>query len=46
VKGLGPTPKRAYAVHGEAGLTAMASLLRDTGVPDVNVPALGDTFSF
>ncbi len=44
VTGLGPRPKRAYCVHGEAGLDAMASILRDLGVPDVNVPQLGNSF--
>jgi metallo-beta-lactamase family protein len=42
VSGLGPRPKHAFAVHGEAGLAAMAVLLRDQGIPEVSVPALGD----
>ena len=42
VSALGPRPKRAFVVHGEAGLSAMAGILKDLGVPDVNIPALGD----
>src|SRR6185295_12466924 len=33
VKGLGPAPKRAFVVHGEKGLTAMAQILKEEGVP-------------
>lgn len=43
-KGLGPTPKRAFVVHGEAGLTAMAGILREQGVPDVTIPARHQSF--
>jgi metallo-beta-lactamase family protein len=45
-KGLGPRPKQAFVVHGEAGLVAMAGILRDLGVGEVNVPALGQSFEF
>jgi metallo-beta-lactamase family protein len=44
VRGLGPTPKRAWVVHGEAGLAPMADLLKASGVPEVNVPALHQAF--
>ena len=45
VEGLGPHPKRAFCVHGESEqLQAMAGILRETGVPDVGVPALGQSF--
>jgi metallo-beta-lactamase family protein len=44
VKGLGPTPKRAWVVHGEAGLQPMADLLREAGIPDVNIPELHQRF--
>jgi metallo-beta-lactamase family protein len=45
VEGLGPRPKRAFAVHGESEqLQAMAGMLRELGVPDVNVPTLGQAF--
>jgi metallo-beta-lactamase family protein len=44
VRGLGPTPKRAFVVHGEAGLEAMATLLGECGVPEVNVPELHQSF--
>ena len=44
IRGLGPAPKRAFAVHGEAGLQAMAGILKDMGVPDVQVPALHQGF--
>ncbi len=43
VEGLGPRPKRAYCVHGEAGLAAMAALLTGLGVREVGTPALGDS---
>ncbi len=46
VKGLGPTPKRGFVVHGEAGLQAMAAILKDMGVPDINIPALHQSFDF
>lgn len=45
VKGLGPRPRRAFVVHGEAGLTAMSAILKDLGVPDVAVPALHQSFT-
>lgn len=44
VRGLGPTPKRAFVVHGEAGLEAMAELLKAQGVRDVTIPALHQSF--
>ncbi len=44
IKGLGPAPKRAFAVHGEAGLTAMAGILADMKVPDVQIPTLHQSF--
>ncbi|HEY2805221.1 MAG TPA: MBL fold metallo-hydrolase [Gemmatimonadales bacterium] len=44
IQGLGPTPKHAFVVHGEAGLQAMAGILKDLGVPDVNVPQLHQSF--
>lgn len=44
IKGLGPTPRRGFVVHGEAGLQAMAAILKDLGVPDVTIPALHQSF--
>jgi metallo-beta-lactamase family protein len=44
VKGLGPTPKRAFVVHGEKGLTAMAEILKGLGVSDVTIPSLHQSF--
>jgi len=44
VKGLGPAPKRGFVVHGEKGLTAMAQILKEQGVSDVNIPALHQSF--
>ncbi len=45
VQGLEQTPKRAFTVHGETEqLQAMAGLLRDLRVPQVDVPALGQPF--
>ena len=44
IHGLGPAPKRAFAVHGEAGLTAMATILTDMKVPDVQIPTLHQSF--
>jgi len=44
VQGLGPAPKRAFVVHGEAGLTAMAGILKGLDVPDVNIPTLHQSF--
>lgn len=45
VEGLGPRPKHAFCVHGESEqLQAMAGIVRELGVSDVNVPALGQAF--
>ncbi|MBI1722694.1 MAG: MBL fold metallo-hydrolase [Gemmatimonadetes bacterium] len=45
VEGLGPRPKRAFVVHGEPDqLEAMAGILRDLSVSDVNAPTLGQSF--
>ncbi len=45
VQGLGPAPSRAFTVHGETEqLQAMAALLKDLGVKQVDVPALGQPF--
>jgi metallo-beta-lactamase family protein len=45
VQGLGPPPRRAFAVHGETEqLQAMASLLGELGVGEVHVPELGTPF--
>ena len=44
--GIGPRPKKAFVVHGEAGLVAMAGILKGLGVGDVTVPALGQSFEF
>ncbi|OYV67879.1 MAG: hypothetical protein B7Z72_09115, partial [Gemmatimonadetes bacterium 21-71-4] len=45
VQGLGETPKRAFAVHGETEqLQAMAELLRGLGVKQADVPRLGEPF--
>ena len=42
---LGGPIRRAFVVHGEeAGLAAMATLLREEGVREVHVPAQGDAF--
>jgi metallo-beta-lactamase family protein len=46
IEGLGERPKRAWAVHGEAGLPAMTALLTELGVPEVNAPSLGDSATF
>jgi metallo-beta-lactamase family protein len=44
VQGLGEPPRVAFAVHGEAQqVEAMAGLLREAHVPDVRIPALGQT---
>jgi metallo-beta-lactamase family protein len=40
VGGLGPPPRRAFCVHGEAGLEPMANLLRDVGAAEVAIPEL------
>ncbi len=43
--GLEAVPKRAFAVHGETEqLQAMAGLLKDLGVRQVDVPSLGEPF--
>ncbi|HXY19536.1 MAG TPA: MBL fold metallo-hydrolase [Gemmatimonadales bacterium] len=45
VVGLGETPKRAFTVHGETEqLQAMAGLLRDLRVAQVDIPRLGESF--
>ena len=45
VQGLEQTPKRAFTVHGETEqLQAMAALVRDLGVKQVDVPTLGQPF--
>ena len=45
VQGLGAVPGRAFTVHGESEqLQAMAGLLRDFGVKQVDVPSLGEPF--
>ncbi len=44
VRGLGPVPKRAFVVHGEAGLAPMAGLLGECGVATVDVPELHQAF--
>lgn len=47
IRGLGEKPKKAFVVHGEAGLVAMAGILKnDIGVSDVNVPALRQSVEF
>jgi metallo-beta-lactamase family protein len=44
VEALGPRARRAFVVHGEAErLAGMANLLRDTGITEVGIPALGDS---
>ena len=45
VRRLGGPVKRAFVVHGEeAGLGAMATILREEGVREVHVPAHGESF--
>jgi metallo-beta-lactamase family protein len=45
VRRLGGPIRRAFVVHGEtAALEAMASILREEGVPDVRVPTHGESF--
>jgi metallo-beta-lactamase family protein len=45
VRRLGGPVRRAFVVHGEeAGLGAMATLLREEGVREVHVPAHGEAF--
>ena len=46
VRGLGPLPRKACVVHGEAGLTAMAAILKDMGVSDVTIPTLHQSVDF
>ncbi len=44
-EGLGAKPKRAFAVHGEGDrLTGMAGLLKEAGIPQVDIPQLGQSF--
>lgn len=43
VRGLGAPPRRAFCVHGEAGLQPMAELLKALAVPEVYVPQRGDS---
>jgi len=46
-RGLGEPPKKAFVVHGEAGLVAMAGILtNELGVADVTVPTLGQRVEF
>ena len=45
-KGLGPAAKKGFVVHGEAGLVAMAGILKELGVGDVTVPTLGQSVEF
>jgi metallo-beta-lactamase family protein len=45
VRRLGGPIRRAFVVHGESGpLDAMATILREEGVPDVRVPKHGESF--
>jgi metallo-beta-lactamase family protein len=45
IRRLGGPIRRAFVVHGEeAGLGAMAAMLREEGVREVHVPALGESF--
>ena len=45
VRRLGGPIRRAFVVHGEpASLAAMATTLREAGVPDVRVPQQGESF--
>jgi len=45
VRRLGGPIRRAFVVHGEeAGLGAMATVLREEGVREVHVPAHGESF--
>lgn len=44
-EGLGQKPRRAFLVHGESDrLTGMAGLLNEVGIPQVDIPALGQSF--
>jgi metallo-beta-lactamase family protein len=45
VRSLGGPVRRAFVVHGEAGaLEAMAAILREEGIRDVQVPKHGESF--
>ena len=45
VRRLGGPIRRTFVVHGEAGaLEAMATMLREEGVPDVRVPTHGESY--
>ncbi len=45
VKRIGGPIRRAFCVHGEpTALEAMAAILREEGIPDVRVPAHGESF--
>jgi metallo-beta-lactamase family protein len=45
VRSLGGPVRRAFVVHGEPGsLEAMAAILREEGVRDVQVPKHGESF--
>jgi metallo-beta-lactamase family protein len=45
VRKLGGPIRRAFVVHGEAGpALAMAQMLQEEGVEEVNVPKLGESF--
>ena len=45
VRRLGGPVRRAFVVHGEAGpLEAMATILREEGVPDIHIPKHGESF--
>ncbi len=45
VRRLGGPVRRAFVVHGEReALESMAAILRDEGVPDVRIPAHGESF--
>jgi metallo-beta-lactamase family protein len=45
VRRLGGPVRRAFVVHGESGpLEAMATILREEGVPDVHIPKHGESF--
>jgi metallo-beta-lactamase family protein len=45
IRRLGGPVRRAFVVHGEeAALGAMAAMLREEGVREVHVPALGESF--
>jgi metallo-beta-lactamase family protein len=46
VKALGGPIKRAFVVHGEPGpAQAMATILKESGVGEVTIPQLGESFS-